>query len=80
MNIDISKLDLAEVVTAIGGLGTAAFGLVEAIKPVFGSINRMGLKHIQDTIASLTPDQTAPGTTAIPPNTQIGRASCRERV
>jgi hypothetical protein len=69
MNVDISKLNLADVVTAIGGLGTAAFGLVEAIKPVFGSINRMGLKHIQDTIASLTPDQTAPGTTAIPPNT-----------
>ena len=27
--------DLPQAVTAIGGLGTAAFGLLEAVKPVF---------------------------------------------
>jgi hypothetical protein len=68
MNVDISHLNLSEVITAIGGLGTAAFGLLEALKPAFGSINRMGLSHIQDTVASLTPDQTAPGLPLAPQN------------
>jgi hypothetical protein len=68
MPFDISNLQLSQVITAIGGLGTAAFGLLEALKPLFGSINRIGLKHIQDTIGSLTPDQTGPGLTANPRN------------
>jgi hypothetical protein len=65
MAIDITSLQLSEVITAIGGLGTAAFGLLEALKPLFGSINRMGLPHIQDTISSLTPKQTGDG---LPPD------------
>jgi hypothetical protein len=68
MNVDITHLQLSQVITAIGGLGTAAFGLVEALKPMFGFINRIGLKRIQETIASLAPDQTGPGLPAIPPN------------
>jgi hypothetical protein len=68
MPIDISNLQLSQVITAIGGLGTAAFGLLEALKPFFGSINRIGLKHIQATVASLAPDQTGPGLTTNPPN------------
>lgn len=68
MNVDISNLQLAQVITAIGGLGTAAFGLVEALKPAVGSINRMGLKHIQQTVEALTPDQSAPGLPTAPLN------------
>lgn len=68
MDVDISHLPIAETITAIGGLGTAAFGLVEALKPAFPFINRMGLKHIQATVASLTPDQTGPGLPSSPPN------------
>ncbi|HEY1766768.1 MAG TPA: hypothetical protein VGG26_03905 [Terracidiphilus sp.] len=68
MNVDISQLHLSEVITAIGGLGTAAFGLVEALKPVFGSINRIGLKHIHEVVASLTPDQSDPESPSVPPN------------
>jgi uncharacterized membrane protein len=68
MNVDIAHLQLPEMITAIGGLGTAAFGLVEALKPVFGSINRIGLKHIHEVVASLTPDQSDPGLPSMPPN------------
>jgi len=66
MSVDISNLNLSEVITAIGGLGTAAMGLVEALKPVFGSINRMGLKHIQDTVRALTPNAAGDPKNALP--------------
>jgi|HubBroStandDraft_5_1064220.scaffolds.fasta_scaffold05469_5 hypothetical protein len=65
MAINITSLELSQVITAIGGLGTAAFGLLEALKPFFGSINRMGLNHIQNTISSLTPNQSGDG---LPPD------------
>jgi hypothetical protein len=45
------------VITAIGGLGTAAFGLLEAAKPVFSWINHIGFGGIRDTVAALTPDE-----------------------
>ncbi|MGA7341100.1 MAG: hypothetical protein WBE72_08815 [Terracidiphilus sp.] len=68
MNVEISAMQLSTVITAIGGLGTAAFGLLEALKPVFSSINRMGLSHINDTISTLTPNQAAPGLPSDPLN------------
>lgn len=52
----LQEFQLGQVITAIGGLGTAAFGLVEAAKTSFKSINRIGLKHIQNVVASLTPE------------------------
>ena len=48
---------LPQIITAIGGLGTAAFGLLEAIKPVVPWINRTGFSGIQKTVLSLTPDE-----------------------
>ena len=56
-------MQLGQVITAIGGLGAAAFGLVDAAKtvPLFGGINRIGLKHIKDRVTELTPDQTGAG-------------------
>jgi hypothetical protein len=56
-------MQLGQVITAIGGLGTAAFGLVDAAKtvPLFGGINRIGLKHIKDRVTELTPDQNVAG-------------------
>src|SRR5580698_2901449 len=68
MEIDITSLQLSEVVTAIGGLGTAAFGLLEALKPFFSSINRMGLSRIQGTVSSLAPNQNGDGATPDPLN------------
>jgi len=61
MNPILSQL--SQVIVAVGGLGTAAFGLLEAIKPVFPSINRIGFGGIGKTIASLTPPEGSTGTT-----------------
>jgi hypothetical protein len=44
------------VITAIGGLGTAAFGLVDAAKSAFSGINRVGLKHIHEVVSELAPE------------------------
>ena len=48
---------LPQIITAIGGLGTAAFGLLEAIKPVVPWVNRTGFSGIRKTVLSLTPDE-----------------------
>jgi hypothetical protein len=49
--------NLPQAITAIGGLGTAAFGLLEAVKPVFPAINHTGFARIRATIVSLTPNE-----------------------
>ena len=63
MNVPFETMQLGQVITAIGGLGTASFGLVDAAKtvPLFGGINRIGLKHIKDRVTELTPDQNVAG-------------------
>ncbi len=49
--------DLPQVVTAIGGLGTAAFGLVDATKAFGGGVNHFGFNAIKTTVTGLTPGQ-----------------------
>lgn len=57
-------LQLPQVITAIGGLGTAAFGLVEATKSGTG-VNYIGLKGIKAAVTPLTPaGAPAPGVPA----------------
>jgi hypothetical protein len=51
----MSATELANIITAIGALGTAAFGLVEASKAFWGGVNRIGFGHIRKTVSSLTP-------------------------
>jgi hypothetical protein len=51
-------LDLPQAITAVGGLGTAAFGLVDATKPVTG-INRVGFSGIQKAVGQLIPGRDA---------------------
>ncbi len=46
--------DLPRVVTAIGGLGTAAFGLVDATKVFGGGVNHIGFRGIRRTVQQLT--------------------------
>jgi hypothetical protein len=46
-------LDLVPIVTAIGGLGTAASGLVDASK-VFGGVNHIGFQGIRSAVRQLT--------------------------
>jgi len=57
----LQEYQLGQVITAIGGLGTAAFGLVDAAKSSFRGINRIGLKHIQEVVAGLTPEGAGAG-------------------
>src|ERR1035438_8805558 len=57
----LQDYQLGQVITAIGGLGTAAFGLVDAAKSSIRGINRIGLKHIQEVVASLTPEGAGAG-------------------
>ncbi len=46
---------LPQTITAIGGLGTAAFGLVDATKALGGGVNHIGFGGIKTLIRSLTP-------------------------
>jgi hypothetical protein len=46
---------LPQIVTAIGGLGSAAFGLVDASKAAWGGVNNIGFSGIKKTVSSLTP-------------------------
>jgi hypothetical protein len=60
--------DLPQIITAVGGLGTAAFGLLEAAKPVNPWINRIGFGGIRQTVARLTPADSSgtPPVNALP--------------
>jgi hypothetical protein len=62
--IDPVWSNLPQIITAIGGLGTAAFGLVDATKPFFGGVNRLGFPRIKNAVTALTPDG---GTNSLPP-------------
>jgi len=56
--------NLGPIVTAIGGLGTAAFGLLDAVKSVLPPINLIGFAHIRDVVAGLTPKEAGGGAPA----------------
>ena len=69
MQVDLQQLSLPTIITAVGGLGTAAFGLLEALKPVVPAINHIGFAGIRRTVASLTPlEQAASGADQPPIN------------
>ena len=51
--------NLSQIITAIGGLGTAAYGLVEATKVLWGGVNHIGFKGIRTAVTPLMPPGTA---------------------
>ena len=51
----IGPQNLPQIITAIGGLGTAAFGLVEATKVFWGGVNHIGFKGIRTAVTPLIP-------------------------
>jgi hypothetical protein len=57
----IGLQNLPQIITAIGGLGTAAFGVVDATKVFGGGVNRIGFHRITMTIKELTPSGPEPG-------------------
>jgi hypothetical protein len=62
MNVNsLQDFQLGQVIIAIGGLGTASFGLVDAAKASFSGINRVGLKHIHEVVAELAPEGASSG-------------------
>jgi len=52
------QMQLPQVITAIGGLGTASFGLVDGFKAFLSPINRIGLKFINAAVTALIPGAT----------------------
>jgi hypothetical protein len=70
----LQDFQLGQVITAIGGLGTAAFGLVDAAKSAFRGINRVGLKHIHEVVSELAPE----GANAVGPVNALPQAKILE--
>lgn len=58
MLVDLQN-NLPAIISAVGGLGTAAFGLLEALKPVCPRINRIGFDQIESTVNTLTPSNSS---------------------
>jgi len=52
----ISNMDFSKVVLAIGGLGTAAYGVVDASKCFGGGISIRGFGRIKKVVSSLLPE------------------------
>lgn len=61
MQAAVVHLQLPTVISAIGGLGIAAFGLLEAVKPACPLLNRIGFKFIRRTVVALTPAERGAG-------------------
>jgi hypothetical protein len=47
---------IGSVVTAVGALGTASFGIVDATKSIFGGVSTRGFASIEKQMATLLPD------------------------
>jgi hypothetical protein len=52
----LSGLDLTKAVLAIGSLGTAAYGVVDAGKAIGGGVSNFGVGDIKAVISKLIPD------------------------
>ena len=53
--------ELPNIVLAVGGLGTAAFGLVDSTKVFWGGVNRIGFGKIDAAVSALTPGTAVNG-------------------
>jgi hypothetical protein len=54
--MDLTLTNLTGAITAVGALGTAAFGLVDATKLVRGGVSSSGFCFIQTVVKILAPD------------------------
>jgi len=57
----ISNLDLSKVVLAIGSLGTAAYGVVDASKCFGGGISKCGIGDIETVVSQFIPRNQVKG-------------------
>ena len=51
----LASVDLSKLVLAVGGLGTAAYGVVDATKAFGGGVSRVGFGDIKKVISKLIP-------------------------
>ncbi|WLT30696.1 hypothetical protein [Geothrix sp. PMB-07] len=68
--MDITPTYLATAITAIGALGTAAFGLVDATKAFGGGISNSGFAFIAALLSQLAPNEEG-----IPADSAISRTA-----
>ena len=54
-SIALNNIDLSKIVLAIGGLGTAAYGVVDALKAFGGGISNRGFGDIRNIITKFIP-------------------------
>ena len=55
LDLAAGSLDLSKLILAIGGLGTAAYGVVDATKALGGGVSRVGFGDIKKVISKLIP-------------------------
>jgi hypothetical protein len=71
--MDMTPTNLATAITAIGALGTAAFGLVDATKAFGGGVSNSGFAFITTLLKQLAPNEEG-----IPEDSAISRLSIEE--
>ncbi|MGH8140451.1 MAG: hypothetical protein ACREVV_19930 [Steroidobacteraceae bacterium] len=65
--------DIPDILAALGGLGTAAFGLVDASKAIGGGISNAGFRSVREAVQPLIADR-ADHRRAHPPSPVFGAA------
>lgn len=65
MPVDVTTIDLSKLVLAIGGLGTAAYGVVDATKALGGGVSRVGFGDVKRVVAKLIPAKEKDSTSAL---------------
>lgn len=58
LDLPVGSFDLSKIVFAIGGLGMAAYGVVDATKSLGGGVSRVGFGDIKAVMAKLIPPAT----------------------
>src|SRR6266850_165974 len=51
----LPQMDLPKIVLAIGALGTAAYGVVDVSKALWGGVSRVGFGDIKKVVSQLIP-------------------------
>lgn len=56
--MSVTALNITDILTAVGGLGTASYALVDGAKAIRGGPSNHGFHHIRRVIARLYPEYT----------------------
>lgn len=64
--MSLSQLSVTNAITALGALGTASFGLVDATKAAGGGISRVGVSNIKEALLPLFGPNPSPNDRSTP--------------